>query len=131
MQKLTINKVLATIAVCSIGFISYTAYAAQDSTQRDITQRVMQAKQKLKEAEAATGAKKQDLMNEHMKMMQETMGNMQSMKPKAGMTMQEHENWMSEHQKLMDEMMGQMMQEHHMMMGMDCMSMDSGDKHKH
>ena len=91
----------------------------------------MQAKQKLKEAEAATGANKQDLMNEHMKMMQETMGKMQDMKPKAGMTMQEHENWMSEHQKLMDEMMGQMMQEHHMMMGMDCMSMDSNDKHKH
>lgn len=131
MQKLIINKVLATIAVCSIGFISNAAYAAQDSMQRDITQRVMQAKQKLKEAEAATGAKKQDLMGDHMKIMQETMGKMQTMKPKAGMTMQEHENWMSEHQKLMDEMMGQMMQEHHMMMGMDCMSMDSGDKHKH
>lgn len=131
MQKLTINKMLATIALCSIGFISYTAYAGQDSIQRDITQRVMQAKQKLKEAEAATGTKKQDLMGEHMKMMQETMGKMQAMKPKAAMTMQEHEDWINEHQKLMDDMMGQMMQEHHMMMGMDCMSMDSGDKHKH
>ena len=131
MQKLTINKVLATLTVCSIGFLSIPAYAGQDSMQRDITQRVMQAKQKLKEAEAATGTKKQDLMDEHMKMMQETMGKMQTMKPKAGMTMQEHEDWMNEHQKLMDDMMGQMMQEHHMMMGMDCMSMSSSDKHKH
>lgn len=131
MNKQRINKILTTIAVCSIGFISYTAYAAQDSTQRDITLRITQAKQKLVEAEAATGTKKQDLMDEHMKMMQESMGKMQAMKPRAGMTMQEHEDWINEHQKLMDEMMGQMMQEHHMMMGMDCMSMGSGDKHKH
>ena len=131
MQKLTISKVLATFVVCTIGFISIPTYAGQDSMQSDITQRVMQAKQKLKEAEAATGTKKQDLMGEHMKMMQETMGKMQTMKPKAGMAMKEHEDWMNEHQKLMDDMMGQMMQEHHMMMGMDCMSMSSSDKHKH
>jgi len=36
---------------------------------------------------------------------------------------------MNEHQKLMDDMMGQMMEEHHMMMGMDCMSMGSDDMH--
>jgi hypothetical protein len=58
------------------------------------------------------------------------MGKMQAMKPKAGMTMQEHEDWINEHQKLMDEMMGQMVREHHMMMGMDCITKGSGDMHK-
>ena len=66
-----------------------------------------------------------------MKMMQETMGKMQTMKPKTDMTMQEHEDWMHEHQKVMDDMMGQMMQEHHMMMGMDCMTKASSVKHQH
>jgi hypothetical protein len=55
-------------------------------------------------------------MQEHMKMMQETMGKMQAMKPREGMSVQEQKEWMAEHQKLMDQMMGQMMAEHHMMM---------------
>jgi ABC-type bacteriocin/lantibiotic exporter with double-glycine peptidase domain len=128
MKKQTINKMLATIAVCSICFLSVSAIAAQDEVQRQITQRVMQSKQKLKEAEAATGTERQKLMGEHMKMMQETMEKMQAMKPKAGMTMQEHEDWINEHQKLMEQMMEQMMGEHHLLMGMP---MDKGNMHKH
>lgn len=131
MQKQTINKMIATIAMCSIGFLSASAMAGQDEFQRQMTQQVIKSKQKLKEAEAAKGGERQKLMGEHMKMMQDNMQKMQAMKPKAGMSMKEHEDWMSEHQKLMDEMMGQMMSEHHMMMGMDCMSMGKSDEHKH
>jgi len=131
MNKQTIHKMIATITVCSIGFISASAIAGQDETQRQMSQRVMEAKQKLQQAEAAKGADRQKLMEEHMKMMHETMGKMQAMKPKTGMSMQEHEDWINEHQKLMEDLMGQMMGDHHMMMGMDCMSMGSGDKHKH
>lgn len=131
MNKQTIHKMITTFVVCSIGFLSASAIAAQDEFQRQMTQQVMKAKQKLKEAEAAKGAEREKLMGEHMKMMQENMKKMQAMKPKAGMSMQEHEDWINEHQKLMEEMMGQMMQEHHMQMGMDCMSMGSGDMHKH
>lgn len=119
---------IATLAVCSISFLSASAFAAQDEFQRQMTQKVMQAKQKLKEAEAAKGAERVKLMEEHMKMMDDTMGQMQKMKPKSGMTMQEHEDWINEHQKLMDDLMGQMMKEHHMQKEMGCMS---ADKHKH
>ena len=132
---------IATLAVCSLSFLSISAIAAQDETQRQITQQVMQAKQKLKAAEAAKGAERNQLMGEHMKMMHNTMKKMQTMKPKSGMTMQEHEEWINEHQKLMDEMMSQMMVEHHMMMdmagmakgsgGMDCMYQGSGEAHQH
>jgi len=141
MKNQTIYKMIATLAVCSIGFLSVSAIAAQDEFQRQMTQKVMQAKQKLKAAEAAKGAERNKLMGEHMKMMHDNMGKMQAMKPKPGMTMQEHEEWINEHQKLMDEMMSQMMEEHHMMMDMggmakgsgemDCMSKGSDDAHKH
>ena len=131
MNKQTIHKMIATFAVCSVGFLSAIAVAGPDEAQRQMTQRVMQAKQKLQQAEAAKGPERQKLMVEHMKMMKETMEKMQAMKPRAGMSMQEHEGWINQHLKLMDDMMGQMMQEHHMMMGMDCMSMGSSDKHKH
>ncbi len=141
MKKHNINRMIATLAVCSISFLSASAFAAQDEFQRQMTQKVMQAKQKLKAAEAAKGDERKKLMGEHMKMMHDNMGKMQAMKPKSGMTMQEHEEWMSEHQKLMDEMMSQMMDEHHMMMNMggmskgsgemDCMSKGTDNTHKH
>jgi len=141
MKNQTIHRMIATLVVCGISFLSVSAIAAQDESQRQMTQQVMKAKQKLKEAEAAKGAERNKLMGEHMKMMHDNMGKMQAMKPKSGMTMQEHEEWISEHQKLMDEMMSQMMDEHHMMMGMggmtkgsgemDCMSKGSDDAHQH
>ena len=131
MKQQAISKMITTLAICSIGFLSASAIAGQDVFQQQMTQQVMKAKQKLKEAEAAKGAERQKLMSEHMQMMQDTMKKMQAMKPKAGMTMQEHEDWMNEHQKLMDQMMEQMMGEHHLMMGMSDMPMDCGDKHKH
>ena len=91
-------------------------FAGQDESQRQITQRLQEQKLQLAAAENAQGAERDKLMQEHMKMMQETMGKMQAMKPRDNMTPQEQKEWMAEHQKLMDQMMGQMMTEHHMMM---------------
>lgn len=125
MQTPILNKLVTTAFIACLGFTATSTMAGPDEFQRQMTQQLMQSKQKLKEAEAAKGAERQKLMGEHMKMMKETMEKMQAMKPKAGMTMQEHEDWINEHQKLMENMMGQMMGEHHMMM------MDMGDMHKH
>lgn len=116
MKKQPIHKLIATIAVCSISVLSVSAVAAPDEFQRQMIQRVQQSKLKLQQAEAAKGAERQKLMEEHMKMMKETLEKMQAMKPKAGMSMQEHEEWISQHQKLMEDMMGQMMKEHHLIM---------------
>ena len=141
MKNQTIYKMIGTLAICSISFLSVSAIAGPDEFQRQMNQKVMKAKQKLKAAETAKGDERKKLMGEHMKMMHDNMGKMQAMKPKSGMTMKEHEEWISEHQKLMDEMMSQMMDEHHMMMDMggiasgsgemDCMSKGVGDAHKH
>ncbi len=131
MKMQTINKMIATVAICSIGFLSASAMAGQDEFQRQMTQQVMKAKQKLKQAEAAQGAERQKLMGEHMKTMQETMEKMRAMKPKAGMTMEEHEKWIDQHQSLMEDLLGQMMEEHHMLMGGEKMPAGMGDMHSH
>ena len=131
MNKQTIHKIITTIAVCGVGVLSVSAIAAQDESQRLMTQRVAQARQKLQQAEAAKGAERQKLSEEHMKMMQETMDKMQVMKPKAGMTAQESEDWIKQHQKLMDDVIGQMRAENRLMMDMSSMPMGSGDMHMH
>lgn len=117
MKQRMLNKLVATVFIASLGFAATSAVAGPDFFQQQINQKLMQSKQKLKEAEAAKGAERQKLMEEHMKIMRETMTKMQAMKPKAGMTMQEHEDWINEHQKLMEQVMGQLMEEHHMLIG--------------
>lgn len=131
MKKQNISSMIAAIALCAIGFMSVNAIAGQDEAQRQMTQQIMKAKQKLKEAEAAKSTDRQKLMGEHMKMLHESMEKCAAMKPKAGMSMEESDEWYSEHQKLMEDMMGQMMSEHRMMMDMQNMPMDMGDMHKH
>ena len=112
---------IATVALIAFAAVPLATFAGQDEAQRQVTQRLQEQKLKLAAAEKAQGAERDKLIQEHMKMMQETMGKMQAMKPRDGMSPQETKEWMAEHQKLMDEMMGQMMQEHHMMMmGMKC-----------
>ena len=108
--------VVATLALIALAAVSLTTFAAQDDAQRQITQRLQEQKLKLAAAEKAQGAERDKLMQEHMAMMQETMGKMQTMKPREGMSPKEQMEWMDEHQKLMQQMMGQMMTEHHVMM---------------
>lgn len=117
MKQRMLNKLVATVFIASLGFAATSAIAGPDFFQQQINQRLIQSQQKLKEAEAAKGAERQKLMEDHMKIMRETMTKMQAMKPKAGMTMQEHEDWINEHQKLMEQVMGQLMEEHHMLVG--------------
>jgi hypothetical protein len=90
--------------------------AAPDSTQQAMIQKAQQAKKELVAAEAASGAERQKMMQEHMKMMQDIMTQMQKAKPGTGMTPDQMREWIDEHMKLMNEMMSQMMAEHHMMM---------------
>jgi hypothetical protein len=131
MMRQTINKSIATLILASLGAFSLSAIAGQDETQRQIVQQAIKAKQKLKEAEAAKAKERQRLMDEHLKMMKETLGEMRKLKPTDGMTAQEHEAWIETHQSLMEEMMSQMMEEHHMMMGMGKMPAGMDDMHQY
>lgn len=110
------KRFITTAALIAFAAIPLSSLAAQDEGQRLITQRLQEQKLKLAAAEKAQGAERDRLMQDHMKMMQETMGKMEGMKPRDGMTPQEQKDWMAEHQKLMQLMMDQMMTEHHMMM---------------
>ena len=110
MNNRIINKLITTAFIASFGFAATSAMAGPDFMQQQMTQRVMQAKQKLNKAEAAQGTERQKLMDEHMQMLHETMGQCRNMKPKAGMSAKEIDEWYSEHQKLMAQMMDQMME---------------------
>ena len=120
MKRPTMKHFVATAALLVFAAIPLATLAAQDEAQRQISQRLADQKLKLTAAEKAQGAERDKLMQEHMKMMQETMGKMQAMKPRENMSPQEQKEWMAEHQKLMEQMMGQMMDEHHMMIQMKC-----------
>ena len=104
--------------------LPFSGMSAADETQRQLIQRAQDAKKKLAAAQAAAGAERQKMMQEHMQMMQDITAQMQKAKPGGGMSPQRMREWIDEHMKLMQEMMGQMMDEHHMMMqGMDMKGM--------
>lgn len=107
-MKTNINKLIATIALCSIGFLSAPAFAGQDEAQRQITTQVHQAKQKLVQAQSATGAERQKLLAEHTKLMQKCMEDMNAMKPNANMTAVESEEWRKVCIKQMGDLLSQM-----------------------
>ena len=109
-------KTLLAAAFCAFTLMGTGALAAPDETQKQLIQRTQEAKKKLTAAQASSGAERQKLMQEHMKMMREMTAQMQKAKPRADMTAEQMREWMDEHLKLMDQLMGQMMDEHHMMM---------------
>lgn len=110
------KKILAATMIGLSFAMAVPAAAAPDEAQKQLIQRAQEAKRKLAAAEAAKGPERQKMMQEHMKMMDEMMGQMQKANPASGMTPEQMRTWIDEHMKLMREMMSQMMSEHHMMM---------------
>ena len=122
------NKVFAAIVAALVLALPLSGVAAPDETQKQLIQRAQEAKKKLAAAQAAQGAERQRMMQEHMKMMQDMMAQMQKAKPRSGMTPEQMREWIDEHLKLMNEMMSQMMGEHHMMMQGGAMGMQGMGK---
>ena len=111
MKKSIINTLITTVFIASLGFAANTALArGTDFEQQRLMVQVLQARQKLQQAEAAKGTEQQKLMGEHMQMLHDDMKACREMKPKAGMTEKERDVWFAEHQKIMDDMMTQMME---------------------
>ena len=111
------KRFLAAVLAGAMFALPFAAFGGPDESQKMLIQRAQDAKKKLAAAQAASGAERQKMMQEHMQMMQEMMAQMRKAKPREGMSPQQMREWMDEHLKLMDQMMGQMMDEHHMMMG--------------
>ena len=112
----TLNRLLTAVLAAVALAMPLAGFAGPDETQRLMIQRAQEAKRKLAAAQAAQGAERQKMMQEHMKMMQGMLAQMQKAKPGAGMTPDQMREWIDEHLKLMSEMTSQMMDEHHMMM---------------
>jgi len=112
-----IMKSLFAAMLAGVAFtLPLTALGPPDEVQKMFIERAQEAKRKLAAAQAASGAERQKMMQEHMKMMQNLMAQMRKAKPGEAMSPQQMREWIDEHLKLMDQLMGQMMDEHHMMM---------------
>jgi uncharacterized protein YicC (UPF0701 family) len=114
----TMSRFLTAALAAMALALPFSGGAAPDEAQKQMIQRAQDAKKKLAAAQAAQGAERHKMMQEHMKMMQDMMAQMQKAKPAGGMKPEQMREWIDEHMKLMQEMMSQMMDEHHMMMGM-------------
>jgi len=110
------KRLLAILIAGLVFALPVTGMAGPDASQQVLIQKAQDAKKKLAAAQAAAGAERQKMMQEHMRMMQDMMAQMQKAKPAGGMAPQQMREWIDEHMKLMQELMGQMMDEHHMMM---------------
>jgi uncharacterized protein YicC (UPF0701 family) len=111
-----VRKILTATFAAFVLALPFSAGAAPDEAQKQLMQRTQEAKKQLAAAQAAQGAERQKMLQEHMKAMQDMMAQMQKAKPAGGMKPEQMREWIDEHLKLMQEMMGQMMDEHHMMM---------------
>lgn len=111
MRKLCASAIAAFVIV-----LPFAGLAAPDETQKQLIQRSQEAKKRLAAAQAAQGAERQKMMQEHMRLMQDMMAQMQKAKPSAGMSPEQMREWIDEHMRLMQEMMSQMMGGHQMMM---------------
>src|SRR5688500_14954895 len=98
---------IATLAAFALA-VPLASSAAPDEAQKQLIQRAQESKKKLSAAQAAQGAERDKLMQEHMKIMQSTMSQMQKAKPREGMSPEQMREWIDEHLKLMREMMSQM-----------------------
>ncbi len=115
-MKTNINTLIVTVALCSMGLISASAYAAKDDIQYRTSQHLQQAQQKLEQAKAATGNERQTLLAEHMTLMQKCMKDMSEIKPSANMTTEERAAWTKVCMKQMSDLLSQMKQDSKMAM---------------
>jgi hypothetical protein len=79
------RKVLLAVLVALAAAVPLASSAAPDEAQKQLIQRAQDAKKKLAAAQAAQGAERHKMMQEHMKMMQDMMAQMQKAKPRGGM----------------------------------------------
>lgn len=110
------KKLLAATIAGLVLVLPLTGFSAPDEAQKQLIQRAQEAKKKLNAAQAASGAERQKMMQEHMKMMQTMMAQMQKAGPREGMSPEQMREWIDEHMKLIHEMMDQMMGGQQMMM---------------
>jgi hypothetical protein len=87
---------------------SVSAFGEPHPLQQQLQRQLNEAKATQEAAEKSNANKRQQLLAQHMQMLQEVMQQMRAAKPQAGISMQEHEEWITEHQKLMDEALQQM-----------------------
>jgi hypothetical protein len=106
MKKYNPVVVSGSLAIATL--LSVSAFAEPHPLQQQLQRQLNEAKATQEAAEKANASKRQQLLAQHMQMLQQVMQQMRAAKPQAGISVREHEEWITEHQKLMDEALQQM-----------------------
>jgi hypothetical protein len=72
-----------------------SAFGEPHPLQQQLQRQLNEAKATQEAAEKSNVNKRQQLLAQHMQMLQEVMQQMRAAKPQAGINVQEHEEWMS------------------------------------
>jgi len=96
-----VRKILTAGLAALVLALPLSAGAAPDEAQKQLIQRTQEAKKQLAAAQAAQGAERQKMLQEHMKTMQAMMAQMQKAKPAGGMKPEQMREWMDEHHMMM------------------------------
>lgn len=128
-NNLTLSRTLIFFAFCSTGFIS-SAFAEVDERQRQLSQRIIKAKQIQQEAQSTKGVERRKILNKHMKLMHENMELCRTLKPSLDLTEKERDEWFREQQKIMDQLMDQMIFDYRLVAELNGFTMDT-IMHKH
>jgi hypothetical protein len=126
MEESTMRRAFFAAAAALALAAPLLSYAGPDESQKQLQQRSVEARRKLEAAQNAQGAQRDNLIEEHMALMQQMMSQMTSARPGPNATAAQMREWIDEHLKLMDDMMKQMMQGERMMMGSHGSMMGSG-----
>ena len=106
MKKYKPTVVSGSLAIPML--LSVSAFGEPHPLQQQLQRQLNEAKATQEAAENSSASKRQQLLAQHMQMLQQVMQQMRAAKPQAGISVQEHEEWIAEHQKLLDEVLQQM-----------------------
>ena len=102
------NPIVVSGSLAIARLLSVSAFGEPHPLQQQQQRQLNEAKATQEAAEKSNASKRQQLLAQHMQMLQEVMQQMRAAKPQAGISVQEHEEWITEHQKLMDQALQQM-----------------------
>ena len=101
------NPIVVSGSLAIARLLSVSAFGEPHPLQQ-LQRQLNEAKATQEAAEKSNASKRQQLLAQHMQMLQQVMQRMRAARPQAGIRVQEHEEWITDHQKLMDEALQQM-----------------------
>jgi len=113
-------KFLNILILVSLGAFASSSFAAVDPIQLENMRKYHSTVSAQHAEETEKDVKRDQLLSEHMKTLQENMQKFNAEKPSPNLSAQELAQWYADHLKAMNEMMEQMIADHQAILDMQC-----------